>query len=105
LFKLLFFINSIETAYSAVFLRGASPVCFVIVLFLQFNPRTPISKDDRFYRENPQYKHQAHCVVFVVDGNAIQQHMPRNFSKKIKEMQEEIRRLRKLMHCAYYHIQ
>lgn len=59
----------------------------------EFNPRTPISKDDRFYREDPQYKHQAHCVVFVVDGNAIQQHMPRHFLKKIKEMQEEIRRL------------
>lgn len=61
----------------------------------QFNPRSPISPEDKIHwRVNPKFEHQTHCLVFVVDANVMHPGIPRPLVKKIREMQDAVKRLR-----------
>lgn len=59
-----------------------------------FNPRSPIAPSDSKYRANPEFKHQTHCVVFVVDAKAVHNGIPKNYVSKIATLQERIKALR-----------
>jgi hypothetical protein len=62
----------------------------------QFNPRSPISPENKtHWRDNPEFEHQTHCVVFVVDANAMHTGIPGPFVNKIRELQDAVKRLRK----------
>ncbi|XP_060583737.1 interferon-induced protein 44-like [Ruditapes philippinarum] len=59
-----------------------------------FNPRNPISPEHNHWRANPKFEHQTHCVVFVVDANVMHINIPQAYVRKIRELQDAVKRLR-----------
>ncbi|XP_060575658.1 interferon-induced protein 44-like [Ruditapes philippinarum] len=60
-----------------------------------FNPRSPISPENKdHWRVGPKFENQAHCVVFVVDANAMHSGIPQAFVRKIRQIQEAVKQLR-----------
>ncbi|XP_060583735.1 interferon-induced protein 44-like [Ruditapes philippinarum] len=59
-----------------------------------FNPRSPISPEHNKWRANPEFEHQTHCVVFVVDANVMHIGIPPAYVRKIREIQDAVKRLR-----------
>lgn len=59
----------------------------------EFNPRSPIDKTSQYYRHEPKDKHKTHCVVFVVDATIICAGIAPEYTKKIADLQEDIRKL------------
>lgn len=69
----------------------------------QFNPLSPITEDNEYYRKDPKFENEIHCVVFVVDSNSLANNISNAYLKKIREMQNEVRRLRKLLQFSCFY--
>ncbi|XP_051788730.1 interferon-induced protein 44-like [Erpetoichthys calabaricus] len=59
----------------------------------EFNPKAPITSNDRRYREKPSLADKVHCVVFVVEANKINL-LDQNLLKKFKSIQAEVNNMR-----------
>ncbi|XP_060586352.1 interferon-induced protein 44-like isoform X4 [Ruditapes philippinarum] len=58
----------------------------------RFNPAGPIDKTSPYYRHNPTFQDQMHCVTFVMSAKAIHAGIPSAYEQKIKQLQEKITR-------------
>ncbi|XP_060563079.1 interferon-induced protein 44-like [Ruditapes philippinarum] len=61
----------------------------------QFNPRSPISSENKdHWHVNPTFEDHIHCVVFVVDANVMHIGIPPAYVGKIRQIQDAVKRLR-----------
>ncbi|XP_060586351.1 interferon-induced protein 44-like isoform X3 [Ruditapes philippinarum] len=57
-----------------------------------FNPASPITKTSSYFRRNPTFQDQMHCVIFVMSATAIHAGIPSAYVQKIKQLQDKITR-------------
>uniref|UniRef100_A0A8C4SUJ3 Interferon-induced protein 44-like n=1 Tax=Erpetoichthys calabaricus TaxID=27687 RepID=A0A8C4SUJ3_ERPCA len=55
----------------------------------EFNPKAPITRNDKRYRENPSLADKVHCVVFVVEADTISL-LGKNLLSKFKIIRNEL---------------
>ncbi|KAG2461614.1 IF44L protein, partial [Polypterus senegalus] len=55
----------------------------------EFNPKAPITRNDRRYREDPRLADKVHCVVYVFDANTVSL-LNQNQLKKFKSIRAEV---------------
>uniref|UniRef100_A0A8C4SXF0 G domain-containing protein n=1 Tax=Erpetoichthys calabaricus TaxID=27687 RepID=A0A8C4SXF0_ERPCA len=58
----------------------------------EFNPKAPITRNDRRYREDPSPADKVHCVVYVVEADKIT-FMDQNLLKKFKTIRSEVNKM------------
>ncbi|KAG2461692.1 interferon-induced protein 44-like [Polypterus senegalus] len=55
----------------------------------EFNPKAPITRNDRRYREEPSLADKVHCVVYVVEADKISL-LGQNLLKKMKSIRAKV---------------
>jgi len=56
----------------------------------KFNPVSPITPDDPYFKPNPKEEDKVHCIVYVVDAEALYGDIPQELKKRIHELQSSL---------------